>query len=57
MIRDEELSGPILAQTILRLYAHPEELRSMEEAILKLGRPRAAQEIVDQCYKLVGRME
>jgi UDP-N-acetylglucosamine--N-acetylmuramyl-(pentapeptide) pyrophosphoryl-undecaprenol N-acetylglucosamine transferase len=55
MIRDEELSGPLLAKTILHLFNHPEERERMENAILQLGRPKAAQEIVDHCYALVGR--
>jgi UDP-N-acetylglucosamine--N-acetylmuramyl-(pentapeptide) pyrophosphoryl-undecaprenol N-acetylglucosamine transferase len=53
MIRDEELSGPSLAQTILHLYDHPEERNRMEEKIRQLGRPRAAEEIVDHCYALI----
>ncbi len=54
MIRDEELNGPSLAQTILHLYGHPEERTRMEEKIRQVGRPRAAQEIVEHCYALVG---
>jgi UDP-N-acetylglucosamine--N-acetylmuramyl-(pentapeptide) pyrophosphoryl-undecaprenol N-acetylglucosamine transferase len=54
MIRDEELSGPLLAKTILHLFNHPEERERMENAILQLGRPKAAQEIVDHCYALLG---
>ena len=54
MIQDEELNGPSLAQTILHLYDHPEERTRMEETIRQVGRPRAAQEIVDHCYALVG---
>ena len=54
MIRDEELSGASLAKTILHLYTHPEERTKMEETIRKMGHPRAAQEIVDRCYALVG---
>jgi len=53
MIRDEELNGPLLGQTILRLYDHPEERTRMEETIRQVGRPRAAQEIVDYCYALI----
>jgi len=53
MIREEELSGTTLGQSVLHLYGHPEELRAIGEAIQKVGRPRAAQEIVDQCYALV----
>ena len=33
MIEDKELTGQSLAQAILHLYSHPEELRRMEEAI------------------------
>ena len=44
-----------MAQIILHLYDHPEERARMEEAIRRLGRPRAAEEIVDHCYALVGK--
>jgi UDP-N-acetylglucosamine--N-acetylmuramyl-(pentapeptide) pyrophosphoryl-undecaprenol N-acetylglucosamine transferase len=53
MIRDEELNGASVAQAILHLYKHPEERKRMEEAIGRVARPRAAQEIVDHCYALV----
>ena len=56
MIEDEALSGPLLAQTILHLYTHAEEREKMEEAIQQVGRPRAAQEIVDHCYALLGKV-
>ncbi|MDI7258697.1 MAG: undecaprenyldiphospho-muramoylpentapeptide beta-N-acetylglucosaminyltransferase [Thermodesulfobacteriota bacterium] len=55
MILDEELNGPLLSETILHLYHHPEERKRMEGAIRKVGRPGAAEEIVDHCYVLVGR--
>jgi UDP-N-acetylglucosamine--N-acetylmuramyl-(pentapeptide) pyrophosphoryl-undecaprenol N-acetylglucosamine transferase len=55
MIRDEVLNGPLLAQNILHLYGHPEECTRMEESIRQVGRPKAAQEIVEYCYELVGR--
>jgi UDP-N-acetylglucosamine--N-acetylmuramyl-(pentapeptide) pyrophosphoryl-undecaprenol N-acetylglucosamine transferase len=53
MIVDDALSGPSLAQAILHLYFHPEEREKMEEKIQRVGRPRAAEEIVDHCYELV----
>jgi UDP-N-acetylglucosamine--N-acetylmuramyl-(pentapeptide) pyrophosphoryl-undecaprenol N-acetylglucosamine transferase len=53
MILDQELSGKAISQTILHLYDHPAERVRMEEAIRRLGRPRAAEEIVDHCYALV----
>ena len=54
MIRDEALNGASLAKSILHLYNHPAERERMEEAIRKMGHPRAAEEIVDRCYALVG---
>jgi UDP-N-acetylglucosamine--N-acetylmuramyl-(pentapeptide) pyrophosphoryl-undecaprenol N-acetylglucosamine transferase len=53
MIRDEELNGSLLAQTIHHLYDHPEERARMEEQIRLVGRPKAAEEIVEHCYALV----
>jgi len=53
MIRDESLNGSVLSRTILHLYHHPEERKRMEESIRKVGRPKAAEEIVDHCYELV----
>jgi len=53
MIEDKALNGPSLAKAVIDLYSHPEELKRMEERILEVGRPRAAEEIVDHCYKLV----
>jgi UDP-N-acetylglucosamine--N-acetylmuramyl-(pentapeptide) pyrophosphoryl-undecaprenol N-acetylglucosamine transferase len=57
MIQDKELNGTSLAQTIVDLYLHPEECAAMEQRILQVGRPRAAQEIVDHCYALVGKSQ
>jgi UDP-N-acetylglucosamine--N-acetylmuramyl-(pentapeptide) pyrophosphoryl-undecaprenol N-acetylglucosamine transferase len=54
MIEDKELTGSALAKAILHLHSHPEEMKRMEEAIRQVGRPKAAQEIVDQCYALIG---
>jgi UDP-N-acetylglucosamine:LPS N-acetylglucosamine transferase len=53
MILDGELNGRVLAQTVLNLRGRPEERAEMEEAIRRLARPRAAEEIVDHCYALV----
>jgi UDP-N-acetylglucosamine--N-acetylmuramyl-(pentapeptide) pyrophosphoryl-undecaprenol N-acetylglucosamine transferase len=55
MIEDRALNGPSLAKAILDLYSHPEELGRMEEKIQQVGRPRAAEEIVDHCYELIGK--
>ncbi len=53
MIQDRELDGRSLARTIHHLYDHPEERTRMEEQIRQVGRPRAAQQIVDHCYALI----
>jgi UDP-N-acetylglucosamine--N-acetylmuramyl-(pentapeptide) pyrophosphoryl-undecaprenol N-acetylglucosamine transferase len=53
MIEDRALSGPALAEMILYLYSHPEERVEMEEKIRQVGKPRAAEEIVDHCYAMV----
>jgi UDP-N-acetylglucosamine--N-acetylmuramyl-(pentapeptide) pyrophosphoryl-undecaprenol N-acetylglucosamine transferase len=53
MIEDGALRGPLLAEIILHLYAHPGEREKMEEKIQQVARPRAAEDIVDQCYALV----
>jgi UDP-N-acetylglucosamine--N-acetylmuramyl-(pentapeptide) pyrophosphoryl-undecaprenol N-acetylglucosamine transferase len=53
MIEDRALSGPALAEMILHLYSHPEERVEMEEKIQQVGKPRAAEEIVDHCYAMV----
>jgi UDP-N-acetylglucosamine--N-acetylmuramyl-(pentapeptide) pyrophosphoryl-undecaprenol N-acetylglucosamine transferase len=53
MIEDKALNGPSLAEAILDLYSHPEELKKMEERIQQVGRPRAAEEIVNHCYAMV----
>jgi UDP-N-acetylglucosamine--N-acetylmuramyl-(pentapeptide) pyrophosphoryl-undecaprenol N-acetylglucosamine transferase len=57
MILDQELNGRSIAHTILHLHDHPEERARMEEAIQRLARPRAAEEIVDHCYALVGKVK
>jgi len=53
MIDPDQLTGKRLAQLILHLYQQPEQLSEMERNVGKLGRPRAAQEIVNYCYELV----
>ncbi len=53
MIEDGALDGASLARNILDLYARPEELGRMEKRIEEVGRPNAAEAIVDQCYEMV----
>lgn len=55
MILDEDLKGHLLSEAIRDLYLHPGEREKMEKAIRTVARPKAAEEIVDQCYALAGR--
>ncbi len=54
IIEDGDLTGPRLAQEILRLLHDPEDLRRMGEASRSLGRPQAAVAIADLCLSLIG---
>ena len=54
MIRDEALNGALVGRDHSATLRPSKERERMEEAIRKMGRPRAAQEIVDRCYALVG---
>jgi UDP-N-acetylglucosamine--N-acetylmuramyl-(pentapeptide) pyrophosphoryl-undecaprenol N-acetylglucosamine transferase len=56
MIDPEQITGKRLAELILNLYQHPEHLSEMENNAGKLGKPKAAQEIVDHCYKLIAQV-
>jgi UDP-N-acetylglucosamine--N-acetylmuramyl-(pentapeptide) pyrophosphoryl-undecaprenol N-acetylglucosamine transferase len=53
MIEPDYLTGKRLAQLILHLYHHPEQRAAMEKNAGSLGKPHAAQTVVDHCYKLV----
>ena len=53
MIDPDHVTGKCLAQLILHLYHHPEQRAAMEKNAGSLGKPHAAQAIVDHCYKLV----
>jgi UDP-N-acetylglucosamine--N-acetylmuramyl-(pentapeptide) pyrophosphoryl-undecaprenol N-acetylglucosamine transferase len=57
MIEDKELDGVSLAEAIRSLYLHPEECAAMQQRIQQMGRPKAAQEIVDHCYALVKKYQ
>lgn len=52
VIRQEDLSGPFLAQLILDLLMDPERLERMSKASRQLGRPDAAEKIVEACLEL-----
>jgi UDP-N-acetylglucosamine--N-acetylmuramyl-(pentapeptide) pyrophosphoryl-undecaprenol N-acetylglucosamine transferase len=53
LIRQDQLTGEMLANAILGLKANPEKLHAMEVAAGAVGRPEAAKECVDFCIELV----
>jgi UDP-N-acetylglucosamine--N-acetylmuramyl-(pentapeptide) pyrophosphoryl-undecaprenol N-acetylglucosamine transferase len=53
MITNSDLTGKLLADTILHLYQHRDEISGMEKQAGNLAQPNAADLIVDWCYKLV----
>lgn len=53
MILDQELEGAKLAQQFRRLFEDRQKLQAMASAARRLGKPQAAEQIVDQCYALV----
>jgi UDP-N-acetylglucosamine--N-acetylmuramyl-(pentapeptide) pyrophosphoryl-undecaprenol N-acetylglucosamine transferase len=53
MILDSDLTGKLLADTILHLYRNRDEISAMEKRVGDLARPNAADLIVDWCYNLV----
>jgi UDP-N-acetylglucosamine--N-acetylmuramyl-(pentapeptide) pyrophosphoryl-undecaprenol N-acetylglucosamine transferase len=52
LILDQELSGEKLAARLRFYLGTPEKLAMMADAARALGRPEAAQRIVDECYAL-----
>jgi UDP-N-acetylglucosamine--N-acetylmuramyl-(pentapeptide) pyrophosphoryl-undecaprenol N-acetylglucosamine transferase len=53
MIRQKELSGTNLAGHIRSLADQPGRLAEMAKNAILLGRPKAAEAIVDDCYRLM----
>lgn len=53
MIKQEGLTGAVLAGEIRRLYADAQALKSMRERSKALGKPRAAQEIAENFSRLI----
>lgn len=53
LIRETELNGKKLAETILNLYNNPERIRGMETRSAALGNPKAAAHIVDACMEII----
>ncbi len=55
LLREPELTGPVLADAVRALLDDPDRLAAMERASGLAGRPEAAREIVDACVELIGR--
>ncbi|NTW17515.1 MAG: UDP-N-acetylglucosamine--N-acetylmuramyl-(pentapeptide) pyrophosphoryl-undecaprenol N-acetylglucosamine transferase, partial [Syntrophaceae bacterium] len=53
MIRETELSGKKLAETIADLYDDQAKIREIETRSAGLGNPRAAAHIVDACMEII----
>lgn len=52
-IDEADLTGERLAERILYYADHPDALERMAAAAARLGKPDAARDIVDECYRLV----
>lgn len=53
MILQKDLSGKVLAERIERYASNPDALYLMACKARRLGRPGAAEDIVDDCYRLL----
>jgi len=53
MILDQELSPDNLSKAINELRAEPKQLDAMANAARELGRPDAAERVVDVCLELI----
>jgi UDP-N-acetylglucosamine--N-acetylmuramyl-(pentapeptide) pyrophosphoryl-undecaprenol N-acetylglucosamine transferase len=53
MLRESELTGPLLAEQIRALKTDPPRLARMEKAAGVLGRPEAAKELADVCVQMM----
>jgi UDP-N-acetylglucosamine--N-acetylmuramyl-(pentapeptide) pyrophosphoryl-undecaprenol N-acetylglucosamine transferase len=54
MVLERDLTGADLARRIDRFAVRPDLLDRMASRSRMLGKPHAAQAIVDDCYQLVG---
>ena len=53
MIIEKDLNGKVLSEKINNYAAHPAELKNMSARAKQLGKPDAARNIVDDCYRLL----
>lgn len=54
LLRDRDMTGETLAHEIAALAGDPVLLRRMGLASGELGRPQAALDVVDECYRMTG---
>lgn len=53
MILDRELTGDRLAQSILKIVKHPEQLKAMEANSFRLGKRDATKKVLQLCFELM----
>lgn len=54
-VLNRDISGEKIAEIISEFMSHPEKLKAMNEAMLKMAKPDAAEAIVNECFKLCVR--
>ncbi|MCP3927015.1 MAG: undecaprenyldiphospho-muramoylpentapeptide beta-N-acetylglucosaminyltransferase [Desulfobacterales bacterium] len=54
LMKNSELSGEFIAEKISYFIKNRDEINKMGENALKLGKPNAASDIVEDCYKVLG---
>ncbi len=57
MILEEDLSGKILADRIQYYHENRNALKDMASKSQKFGKPNAADDIVEDCYQLINRLD
>jgi UDP-N-acetylglucosamine:LPS N-acetylglucosamine transferase len=55
MILEKDLTGSLLAEKIVYFAQNPAATAKMAQKIRKFGHPKAAQNIVDDICRLIGR--
>ena len=55
MLIEKDLNGKVLSEKLNNYAAHPAELQNMSARAKQLGKPDAAKNIVDDCYRLLAR--
>ena len=56
VIAEKELNGKLLSEKIAHYMDHPEALEDMAARARRYGKPEAAKDIVDDCYRLVDKL-